>query len=668
MRSGDRLDALPILAGVDGQPNERTAPPARKGNPSSNSTTRAMSIRTGRILWSSGASRPAPAALAATRRGLSAWSNDSVPTGSVATLHELGVAAGEAYGDLKSLGTRKDGAWVWTTFAERAARADALGNALASYGVERGDRVAVISKNREEFVATMYGAYAAGAAHVPMYEQQKPEEWEYILNDSEAKVVFVSTAALLPSAREAARKYGKKVLCFEDLEAGSEHNFAEALDYGATLDGAAAAAQRPAAADLASLIYTSGTTGNPKAVELTHESARSVCEMMHARIPLNESTVLVSYLPLSHIAALGIDVYSAIFCGATVHFADADALRGSLKTTLLAARPTLFFGVPRVWEKMAAAMQATAAKTYATSKAKQVIGTAAKAVGAAWWDPATPEVARGALALPMGLFKVLAFKKIRKACGLDRCELLYTGAAPLSAATADYLKSVDMPLLEVFGMSESCGAIAVSGPLDGARPAGSCGRPLPNGHCEIAPDGEVLWRGGNVMRGYAGRAEATAAALDDGYLRTGDLGELVGGFLRITGRKKDLIITAGGENVAPAPVEERFCDALGGHAVLVGDRRKFLSLLLAPPEGGAAPAPDAVKAALDAYNAAAMSRAQRVQKVSVLPAPFSVETEELTPTMKLKRAFVIAKYQSQVDDMYRDGPTIAYGAAVGESN
>ncbi|KAH8098586.1 decanoate-CoA ligase [Aureococcus anophagefferens] len=536
-----------------------------------------------------------------------------------------------------------DGAsYTWEAYH---ANAVAFGKALTALGGRGG--VAVHAFNEPRWFFAAVGALAAGWTISGVYLTNTYEQSKHILKTSRVRVLVVETREQLESTSASVLDDFPELVVVV-LEGGAVDgdrvfHYDAFVATGAALDDRALPRMLPST-DVASLVYTSGTTGNPKAVELTHESARTVCEMMHARIPLNESTVLVSYLPLSHIAALGIDVYSAIFCGATVHFADADALRGSLKTTLLAARPTLFFGVPRVWEKMAAAMQATAAKTYATSKAKQVIGTAAKAVGAAWWDPATPEVARGALALPMGLFKVLAFKKIRKACGLDRCELLYTGAAPLSAATADYLKSVDMPLLEVFGMSESCGAIA------------------------IAPDGEVLWRGGNVMRGYAGRAEATAAALDDGYLRTGDLGELVGGFLRITGRKKDLIITAGGENVAPAPVEERFCDALGGHAVLVGDRRKFLSLLLAPPEGGAAPAPDAVKAALDAYNAAAMSRAQRVQKVSVLPAPFSVETEELTPTMKLKRAFVIAKYQSQVDDMYRDGPTIAYGAAVGESN
>ena len=195
-------------------------------------------------------------------------------------------------------------------------------------------------------------------------------------------------------------------------------------------------------------------------------------------------------------------------------------------------------------------------------------------MGGLWWHEHTPEIFRVVLAAPFGLFKILAYKKVRKACGLDRCTLLYTGAAPLSEATQRYLRSLDMPLLEVFGMSESCGAIAVCGPLDGARPVGACGRPLPRGEVEIGGDGEVLWKGGNVMRGYRGLRKATDEAVDPSsrQLHTGDLGEIDGdGYLRITGRKKDLIITAGGENVAPTPIENVLCSLIPrcGHVVLI---------------------------------------------------------------------------------------------------
>ena len=389
--------------------------------------------------------------------------------------------------------------------------------------------------------------------------------------------------------------------------------------------------------------------------------------MMHARIPLGTHTKVVSYLPLSHIAAMGIDIFSSIFCGASVHFADSNALRGSLKDTLLRVRPTLFFGVPRVWEKMAAAMQTAAAKSYAKPVSGTIlksIGTAAKAVGKAWWSSDTPEwIKCGFLVVPFGFFKTLAYRKVRMGCGLDRCRLLYTGAAPLSSDTMWYLRSLDMPLLEVFGMSESTGAIAVCGPNDGDRPIGACGRALPMGQLTIAKeDSEILWKGENTMIGYKGLPSATKAAIhpDTRNLHTGDIGRIDSmGYLFITGRKKDLIITAGGENVAPTPIEESFMSLLNGttgHVVLIGDQRKFLTILIAPTENGTMPTPEQTEAIMKEYNANhAKSRAQRVQKAHVLEFPLSVETGELTPTMKVKRAFVLKKYSKEVNSMYEDG-------------
>ena len=420
-------------------------------------------------------------------------------------------------------------------------------------------------------------------------------------------------------------------------------------------------------------IFTSGTTGNPKAVELTHRNIQSVCAMMHARIPLDENTIVVSYLPLSHIAAMGIDLYSSLYCGASVHFADSNALRGSLKDTLLRVRPTLFFGVPRVWEKMAAAMQAAAAKSYAKPVSGSIlknIGSAAKIVGKAWWDADIPEwIKCSFLVIPFGFFKMLAYRKVRKGCGLDRCRLLFTGAAPLASDTLWYLRSLDMPLLEVFGMSESTGAIAVCGPNDFGRPVGACGKALPMGRLAIAADdNEILWNGSNNMVGYKGLAAATKATLnpDTGYLHTGDVGRIdESGYLFITGRKKDLIITAGGENVAPTPIEESIMSLLNGsagHVVLIGDQRKFLTILIAPTETGRFPTPEQVEAVMKEYNLNhAKSRAQRVQKAHVLEFPLDVQTGELTPTMKVKRAFIVAKYATQINAMYEDGSTKLVG-------
>jgi long-subunit acyl-CoA synthetase (AMP-forming) len=234
--------------------------------------------------------------------------------------------------------------------------------------------------------------------------------------------------------------------------------------------------------------------------------------------------------------------------------------------------------------------------------------------------------------------------------------------------TVSILKK-DLPLLEVFGMSESTGAIAVCGPNDESRPIGACGRALPMGQLSIADDDqEILWKGKNNMIGYKGLPAATKAALNPatGNLHTGDIGRVDSdGYLFITGRKKDLIITAGGENVAPTPIEECFMSLLkgtAGHVVLVGDQRKFLTILVAPTETGTMPTPEQTEAAMKEYNENhAMSRAQRVQKAHVLELPLEVHSGELTPTMKVKRAFILQKFSKEVDAMYEDGSTQLVG-------
>lgn len=318
------------------------------------------------------------------------------------------------------------------------------------------------------------------------------------------------------------------------------------------------------------------------------------------------------------------------------------------------------------------AMQTAAAQSYEkkiTGPIKKSIGTAAKTIGKYWYDANTPEWIRcSILAIPYGFFNILAYRKIRKACGLDRCQLLYTGAAPLNKHVFSYLRAVNLPLLEVFGMSESTGAIAVCGPNDTNRPIGACGKPLPNGKLEIAADKEVLWLSGNVMTGYKGQPAATQATVnpDTKFLHTGDLGRLDSdNYLYIVGRKKELIITAGGENVAPVPVEESILSILNskrknkvGHVVLVGDQRKMLTVLIAPPEQKDDDGIDmkSVEEALAIYNQDhAKSRAQRVQKAHVLDSPLTVQTGELTPTMKIKRNFVLNKYAKEIDAMYEAG-------------
>ncbi|KAH8047696.1 decanoate-CoA ligase [Aureococcus anophagefferens] len=591
-----------------------------------------MSIRTGRILWSSGASRPAPAALAATRRGLSAWSNDSVPTGSVATLHELGVAAGEAYGDLKSLGTRKDGAWVWTTFAERAARADALGNALASYGVERGDRVAVISKNREEFVATMYGAYAAGAAHVPMYEQQKPEEWEYILNDSEAKVVFVSTAALLPSAREAARKYGKKVLCFEDLEAGSEHNFAEALDYGATLDGAAAAAQRPGA-------------------ELTHDNLVWNCTTM--RDLMREEMGAIGHYPTAPVRSLAILPWAHIY-GQTIELhgmtaAGHEVAVATDPTTFLAevaeAKPDCLFAVPALYNR-AVALGAKKARSRLTDA-----------------DGSSPPPLTLVESLQHFVLDKLVLSKVRDKLG---GKLLFAGngGAALSKEVRDFMDACGVPMTNGYGLTETSPVLTKEKPLELANDVkGSIGVALPGvgvkvldaDGAEVAPGepGELCASGRGVMRGYWKNPEATAEVLfEDGgetWFRTGDQCVVdASGHVRIVGRIKEQYKLANGKYVVPTPLEEQLARSrYVAQAFLTATTA--LQRRSSPSTGS--PSPEVREGrprGRDRAHSSGFKNFELPEKFAILTEGFNLKRGMVTPKMSVKRPAVFAAHEADV--------------------
>ncbi len=531
--------------------------------------------------------------------------------------------------------------------------------------------VAVHAFNQPRWFFSALGALAAGWTVSGIYLTNTYDQAAHVLRTSQVKVLVLESQELLDTVYKNVLK-DFSTLTVVLLKGGDEDATSRTPSYQAFISHSKnSSVNLPLPAELpdnavSSLVYTSGTTGNPKAVELTHQNITSVCAMMHARIPLDENTRVVSYLPLSHIAAMGIDLFSSLFCGAHVYFADSNALKGSLKDTLLSVRPTLFFGVPRVWQKMEVAMQSAAAKSYSkkmTGPVLKAIGSSAKTVGGLWWNFNTPEVIRcSVLAIPFAFFRAIAFKKVRCGCGLDQCKLLYVGAAPLPVDTMNYLRSLDMPLLEVFGMSESTGAIAVCGPNDLIRPQGTCGKALPLGTLEIASDGEIIWNGDNNMLGYKGLPAATQATLPSatGQLHTGDIGVIdESGYLYITGRKKDLLITAGGENVAPTPIEEQLLSLIGtenaGHVVLIGDARKFLSILVAPCENGTIPPAAVVEKAMNEYNTSyAKSRAQKVQKAHVLELPFQVNTGELTPTMKVKRAAIVTKFRNDIEAMYSD--------------
>lgn len=441
------------------------------------------------------------------------------------------------------------------------------------------------------------------------------------------------------------------------------------------------------------LIYTSGTVGKPKGVMLSHDNLTwdSYTVTVHLSDLQMGKETLVSYLPLSHVAGQMIDIFLPITLASTVYFADRDALKGSLVKTLIEAQPTLFLGVPRVFEKIQEKMVAVGSQSGAL---KRVIGSWAK--GVVLQHHLDRMAGHQTNSLQYKIANKLVMNKVKHALGLLRCKYMVTGAAPMSVDTKKYFLSLDMPILDVYGMSETTGGHSLS-TLE-APTFETSGKAMPGIKTKITnPDenghGEVNIQGRHVFMGYLGEIEKTKEAIDDdGWLRTGDIGYVdKDGYLFITGRIKELIITAGGENIPPVLIENLVkseCSAIS-NAFLVGDKKKFLTMLVTLKtemnnegeprdellletikwlEGmdvkhkklseilAAGPDPIVVKAIQDAINRAnksSVSNAQKIQKFAILPHDFSIPTGELGPTMKLKRNVVADKYNDIIEKLYK---------------
>ena len=420
-------------------------------------------------------------------------------------------------------------------------------------------------------------------------------------------------------------------------------------------------AQKPD--DVCTLIYTSGTTGNPKGVMITHTNltwtAQSTIEMSSG----TSDDRVISYLPLSHIAEQIVSLHSPMQMGGCTSFAESLDLLGD---NLREVRPTLFLAVPRVWEKIQAKMVAAG---QASPPIRKKIAAWARKQGLAGGYAAQQGKPQP---LFFGLADTLVFSKVREKLGLDRCRLQLTSAAPISLDTLEFFLSLGIPICEVYGMSECSGPATVS--LPEAYHTGKVGTCLPGGELRIAEDGEILIRGPHVFMGYLKNEAATVEAIDDqGWLHSGDIGEIdAHGYLKITDRKKDIIITAGGENIAPQLLEGKIkAIPAVSQAVVIGDKRKYLTALVTlDPEkldneltnAGSAASGSSEAAAcaqmlsylqtqLDEINKS-LARVQTIKKFTILPEDFSIEGGELTPTMKVKRKVVNSKYESEINSMY----------------
>jgi len=543
-------------------------------------------------------------------------------------------------------------------------------------GHQPGDCVAIVGNNRPSWVVAQFGIMAARGIPAPIYTTNTDDQTAYIVRHSEAKIAICDTADQLEKYQrclEAGTMEVEHIITMDDVESDDDRvlSMDQLMELGAADDDSEIDARLADLTDseTALLIYTSGTTGVPKAVELNHAGMIAVAESTLDCFPIirepgNFRTV--SYLPLCHVAEQMFTNMFHIATGGEVYFCP-DLKQ--IKDFLVHVRPTIFLGVPRVWEKFQAALQA---KLSASGPPKSWLTGWALATELKGFKESVEHGVR-VDGLGRSLANKLVIDKVKAAIGMDQLLVAATGAAPISLGTLEFFASIGITVYEGFGMSETTG-VATCGLQDQPR-FGTVGKALSCCEVQIAADGEILLKGVNMTKGYLHMPERTAELLDEeGWLHTGDLGSLDGeGYLKITGRKKDLIITAGGKNVAPAELESYLKQISGiGQAVVVGDRQPYLcALLTLDPEGIDAlcqtvgidnsglesvsvniEVREYIEAQIEAHCNDRVARYQTIKKFEILPLEFTVETDELTPTMKLKRNVVGEKYAAQIAAFY----------------
>ncbi len=575
-----------------------------------------------------------------------------------------------AQGSKPALRTAKpDGSWRIQTWSEYGRDVRAMARALADLGVGEGDAVALMSSNRPEYFVADLAVVACGGVAVPVYRSNSPEQIAYVLEHSFAKAIFVEDdelAAKVAKIRDDMPSLSNVITFTTGM---ADATYSELLEKGLDLDADDPGVYDDLCADvapddLAVVIYTSGTTGPPKGAMLTQGNlvwtVKSLTQVMDV-----ENYRVVSYLPLAHIAERMLSHYLVIHFGGEAWFGGGI---DTLKDDIAACRPTLFFGVPRVFEKFETAIRA---RIDGLDGIQGELARSAQKVGE---NIARARQAGKTPRLMDSLFGPLLDKlvmaKLRSQLGFDCVEVVVSGAAPITQDTLYYFASLGLPVCEVYGQTEDCGPTSLNPPS--RIKIGTVGPPLPGVDVRIADDGEILVRGGNVFKGYFHDDAATTATLRDGWLYSGDLGEIDDdGYLRITGRKKDLIITAGGKNISPQNIESELRrHSLIGYVVAIGDRRKFVSALITidaeaiaawalerglAPEGIDVASDETIRTEIERAVAEAnekLSQAERVKKFSILERDFDEDTGELTPTLKVKRNIVVDKYGDVIDAMY----------------
>ncbi|XP_053371479.1 long-chain-fatty-acid--CoA ligase ACSBG1 [Clarias gariepinus] len=615
------------------------------------------------------------------------------------TVHQMFITSVQKYGSLFALATKRNGKWEKITFSEYYQCCRMAAKSFLKLGLERFHSVAILGFNSPEWFISAIGAVFAGGIMTGIYTTNSPEACHYVASDSRANIIVVENQKQLDKILQIKDKlpYLKAIVQYSGAlveKLPNLYSWEEFMSLGLeipdkTLDGIISSQK---ANQCCVLIYTSGTTGMPKGVMLSHDNitwtSRHVSragDMQPAEI---KQESIVSYLPLSHIAAQIYDLWTGIQWGELVSFAQPDALKGSLIETLKEVNPSSHMGVPRVWEKI---MEKIKEAFSHCGYIKKKLLTWAMSVSL---EANQRDEERSIL---FTLADTLVLEKLRAELGFSCCEKFFSGAAPLGNDTVQFFLGLNIRLNEAYGMSESSGPHFMSGPNVYKRL--SCGKVVPGCRYKllnIDTDGvgEVCLWGRTIFMGYLNMEDKTKETLDeDGWLHSGDLGKTdEDGFLYITGRIKELIITAGGENVPPVPIEDAVKKELPiiSNAILIGDKRKFLSMLLTikcftnaesmePTDdltsdtveyfqqhgieatkvsdvigGKNQLVSQIVQEGIDRVNAKANSNAQRIQKWTILGKDFSVLGGELGPTMKLRRSFVLKMYHNEIENFYRE--------------
>jgi long-chain acyl-CoA synthetase len=591
----------------------------------------------------------------------------------VATLAQNFEAQAQKYGARAFLKDKRDKVWTDHSWAEVSEAAGRLRAGLLGLGVRPGDRVAILSENCPEWIVVDQAALGLGAIVVPLYTTSGLEETAHVISDSGAKVVAANGPELLKKILGISASIPDVtaiVAMHRDAESAPAADGTPAVMTAASLSGEAPAAiVEGSSDDLATIIYTSGTTGTSKGVMLSHGNLLANCEDSLAALALNHTDMTLSHLPIAHSFERTAGYYTVTMAGGTIAFAES---LGQIASNLTEVEPTVVLTVPRLLEVIHSRVMRTVETSPPMRQRLFKMALAAGEQAAEYRHRAKPVPPM--LALSMVLFRRLVFARVRGIFG-PKIRYLISGGAPLPTEINRFLSAAEIPIVEGYGLTEAAPVVACN--LHGGKTRlGTVGQPLAHIQIETAPDGELLLRGPNIMKGYYKLEAETKEAIDEnGWLHTGDIAKIdVEGYISITDRKKEIIVLSGGKNVSPAYVEGKLTgDKFIAQACVIGDRRKHLAALVVPdfenlvdflkdnkldpknPDGLAKSKElrTLIHGRIREINKQ-MSDVEAIVAFALIPQPFTQENGELTPSLKIRRKIVQAHFKDQIDSMYGD--------------